>query len=197
MIDTRGWRVALAVPALMGGALLLSAGVAVASPQPLTVTLNGANEPAGGQAGSSGSAKVTVDPDSGQVCVTVISSVKNGVAMHIHKAPTGVDGPVVVPFEAKNINAGRVCVAAGASTAKAIAADPAAYYLNIHTPAKPAGALRGQLAAAGGSSQTPTGVNAGSGGQAGTTDGTTVALVVLMVAGAGVAGSAGWRLVRR
>ena len=167
MIDTRGLRVALAVPALMGGALLLSAGVAVASPQPLTVTLNGANEPAGGQAGSSGSAKVTVDPDSGQVCVTVISSVKNGVAMHIHKAPTGVDGPVVVPFEAKNINAGRVCVAAGASTAKAIAAHPAAYYLNIHTPAKPAGALRGQLRGRR-VSQTPTGVNAGSGGQAGT-----------------------------
>lgn len=195
MIVRSALPIALAVPVLAGGALLLSAGTALASPQPLTTTLSGANEPAGGQAGSSGSATVTVDPDSGQVCVSVTSSVKDGVAMHIHRGPAGVDGPVVVPFEAKDINSGSSCVAAGATVAKAIAADPAAYYLNIHTPAKPAGALRGQLTAAAGG--TPTGVNAGSGGQAGTTNGTSVAMVLLMVAGAGVAGSAGWRLVRR
>ena len=153
MIVRSALPIALAVPVLAGGALLLSAGTALASPQPLTTTLSGANEPAGGQAGSSGSATVTVDPDSGQVCVSVTSSVKDGVAMHIHRGPAGVDGPVVVPFEAKDINSGSSCVAAGATVAKAIAADPAAYYLNIHTPTKPAGALRGQLTAAAGDRQ--------------------------------------------
>jgi len=112
--------------------------------------------------------------------------------MHIHRGAPGADGPVVVPFEAKDINAGRACVAAGTAVAKAIAADPAAYYLNIHTKAAPAGALRGQLATA-----TPTGVDAGSGGAASPGPDSTAALVVLMVAGAGVAGGAGWRLVRR
>jgi len=184
--------VALAVPALAGGALLLSAGGAVASPQPLPVSLSGSNEPQGGLPGSSGSATVTVDPASGQVCATVTTSVTNGVAMHIHRGAPGADGPVVVPFEAKDINAGRACVAAGTAVAKAIAADPAAYYLNIHTKAAPAGALRGQLATA-----TPTGVDAGSGGAASPGPDSTAALVVLMVAGAGVAGGAGWRLVRR
>jgi hypothetical protein len=186
--------VALAVPVLAGGALLLSAGGAIASPQPFPVSLSGSNEPQGGVPGSSGTATVTVDPASGQVCATVTTSVTNGVAMHIHRGAPGADGPVVVPFEAKDINAGRVCVAAGATVAKAIAADPAAYYLNIHTNAAPAGALRGQLATA-----TPTGVDAGSGGAASSSPnpGTTAALVLLMVAGAGVAGSAGWRLVRR
>ena len=194
MLAHRTVSVALAVPALAGGVLLLSAGGAAASPQPFPVSLSGSNEPQGGQPGSSGSATVTVDPASGQVCVTVTTSVTNGVAMHIHRGAPGADGPVVVPFEAKHINAGRACVAADTAVAKAIAADPAAYYLNIHTKAAPAGALRGQLGAA-----TPTGVDAGSGGAAtpGPGPGTTAALVVLMVAGAGVAGSAGWRLVRR
>ena len=118
------------------------------SPQSFPVSLSASNEPQGGVPGSSGSATVTVDPASGQVCATVTTSVTNGVAMHIHRGAPGADGPVVVPFEAKDINAGRACVAAGTAVAKAIAADPAAYYLNIHTEAAPAGALRGQLAAA-------------------------------------------------
>jgi CHRD domain len=198
VIDRRAVPVALAVPVLAGGALLLSAGGAFASPQPLTTTLNASNEVAGGQAGSTGSAKVTVDPDTGQVCVTVTSSVTNAVAMHIHKGAAGVDGPVVVPLDPKAVNGDTSCVKADAALAGAIAADPAGYYLNIHTPAKPAGALRGQLSGGtGGKGPTPTGVNAGSGGQAGTAPDRTAELVVLMLAGAGVAGTAGWRLVRR
>ena len=114
--------------------------------------------------------------------------------MHIHRGAPGADGPVVVPFEAKDINAGRACVTADTAVATAIAADPAAYYLNIHTEG-----ARGRPPGPAAATATPTGVDAGSGGAASYEPGpgTTAALVVLMVAGAGVAGSAGWRLVRR
>ena len=137
MLAPRTISVAVALPVLAGGALLLSAGGAVASPQSFPVSLSASNEPQGGVPGSSGSATVTVDPASGQVCATVTTSVTNGVAMHIHRGAPGADGPVVVPFEAKDINAGRACVAADTAVATAIAADPAAYYLNIHTRGRP------------------------------------------------------------
>jgi CHRD domain len=187
----RAVSVAFFAPALACGALLMSAGAAFAAPQTLTATLSGSNEVGGGDAGLSGTATVTVDPASGQVCAKVTSKVQGAVAMHIHKGASGANGPVVVPLDPKTINGASACVSAKTDLAKAIAADPAGYYVNIHTPAKPAGALRGQLAAM------PSGANAGSGGQAGTTPGPGVALVVLVVAGAGLAGAAGWRLLRR
>lgn len=189
---SRALSAALVAPALTGAALLFTAGAAFAAPQTLTANLSGPNEVGGGAASVTGSATVTVDTSSGQVCAKVTSNVAGAVAMHIHKGALGVNGPVVVPLDVKSINGASICASATTGLATAIAADPAGYYVNIHTPAKPGGALRGQLASA-----TPSGANAGSGGQAGTTQGTNVAFVVLMFAGAGLTGAAGWRLVRR
>lgn len=188
----RALAVAVVVPTLAGGALILAAGTAFAAPDTLTAKLSSANEAGGGAATLTGTATVTVDASSGQVCAKVTSNVTGAVAMHIHKGAAGVNGPVTVPLDVKSINGASICATATATVASAIAADPAGYYVNIHTPAKPAGALRGQLSAA-----SPSGVNAGSGGLAGTNQGTSVVLVALMATGVGVAGAAGWRLVRR
>ena len=181
-----------AAPVLTAGVLAVSAGAAFAATTSLHADLSGANESKAGDASLTGTAEVTVDAASGQVCAKVASNVSGAVAMHIHQGVAGKDGPVVLPLDPKTINGAKACVTAKAALAKSIEANPAGFYVNIHTPTAPAGAVRGQLSAA----SAPSSVNAGSGGQAGTS-GPDGALLVLIVAGVGLTGAAGWRLARR
>jgi hypothetical protein len=72
------------------------------------------------------------------------------VAGHIHKAPAGQNGDIVVPlFEGSNVDldpSRRDCVRADSrALAKDIARNPDDYYVNIHTMTFPDGAIRGQL----------------------------------------------------
>ena len=182
----------VAAPVLTAGVLAVSAGAAFAATTSLHADLSGANESKAGDASLTGTAEVTVDAASGQVCAKVASNVSGAVAMHIHQGVAGKDGPVVLPLDPKTINGAKTCVTAKVALAKSIEANPAGFYVNIHTPTAPAGAVRGQLAAA----SAPSSVNAGSGGQAGTS-GPDGALLVLIVAGVGLTGAAGWRLARR
>ena len=69
---------------------------------------------------------------------------------HIHKAPFGVNGPVVVPLFTTPIPSTVVAISGtvtGVDPAlvKDIAAHPASFYTNLHTAQFPGGAVRGQL----------------------------------------------------
>ena len=81
---------------------------------------------------------------------------KNGetfVAGHIHRAPVGVAGPVVVPLfvlpspptTARHIKQGGVATPNAGTTSADLCSNPSAYYVNYHTTAFPGGAIRGQL----------------------------------------------------
>jgi hypothetical protein len=188
---SRKFLAALAAPALLATALAFTASPALAAGTTLAASLSGANESPAGASTATGTATVTADAATGQVCADVTSTITGAVAMHIHKAAAGANGPVVVPFDAKKINGGNDCKTVSAALAGQIAADPAGYYFNIHTPAAPAGAIRGQLAAQ------ATSVAAGSGGFAASNSGPDPALILLVVFGAVVVGAAGWRLARR
>ena len=75
------------------------------------------------------------------------------VAGHIHQAPVGVAGAIVVPLfvaptlptSARHIKQSGVATPNAGTTGAALCQNPSAYYVNYHTTAFPGGAIRGQL----------------------------------------------------
>ncbi len=117
--------------------------------RPLTATLTGATEvPGPGDADGSGTATIRLNPGQGRVCFVLTASniTLPATGAHIHLAPAGTAGPVVVglsPPDATGVSSG--CVSASRAVIKAILENPSGYYVNIHTSDFPAGAIRGQL----------------------------------------------------
>ena len=113
----------------------------------LTTTLTGAEEvPGPGDPDGTGFAAVTVNPGKGLVCYELsVSGIDSAVAAHIHEAPFGEAGPVVVPLEAPTDGSSSGCATVTRDLAKDLLKNPADYYVNVHNLEFEAGALRGQL----------------------------------------------------
>ena len=124
----------------------------------LTTRVSGAEEvgPEGeldvGDSDGAGVATVAVSTSARRVCfeLWVHDVVLPAVAAHIHGAPPGVNGSVVVPLRAPD-GAGRASGCArrlDRSLVEDLVDDPSSYYVNVHTSDFPDGAVRGQLAPA-------------------------------------------------
>ena len=131
---------------LVALALLVIAAPATAGGRPLTADLAAANEVGGGDGDATGFAHVTLNQGLGKVCfaVTTDGLTTPAVAAHIHAGAAGVNGPIVVDFQWATTG-GEGCVDADRDVIKAIRQNPGDYYVNVHNPTVPPGAVRGQL----------------------------------------------------
>ncbi|HSH81969.1 MAG TPA: CHRD domain-containing protein [Herpetosiphonaceae bacterium] len=116
--------------------------------------MGGAEEvPNPGDPDGMGTSTVTLGTVSGQASFTIdVSNITlPAAAAHIHEGAKGVAGDVVVPLTAPDANG----TASGSAPVDAalmqrMMDNPAGFYVNVHTTDFPGGAVRGQLAAAGG-----------------------------------------------
>ena len=118
-----------------------------------TGTFSGAVEVPAGDPDGTGTALIRLNPAEGLVCFKlVVRGIDPPSAAHIHQAPLGQAGPVVVPLPAPAANAAdpstftaKGCVSADAGLIRTIKASPGQFYVNVHNKAFPAGAVRAQL----------------------------------------------------
>jgi hypothetical protein len=144
----------LALAASLVASLLLTiavAGSAFAGDRTFAATLTPGAEPGGGDANpaAGGTFEMTVDYGHRELCYTLTwaNLSANATAAHIHLAPAGVAGGVVIPLTVTSAMTGATdgCVAVEQALLHAIVKDPAAYYVNVHTSVNQPGAVRGQL----------------------------------------------------
>jgi CHRD domain-containing protein len=143
----------------MAGALALALAIALVGEAPSAqettkvvkerAVLKGENEMPPGDPDGSGTARVGLRQQKGAVCFTIrFQGIEKPIMGHIHRGRAGVVGPIVVEFF--ETDAGRRspiqdCVKASKRLIKSIAGHPQRFYVNIHTPSFPGGAIRGQL----------------------------------------------------
>jgi hypothetical protein len=120
-----------------------------------TIQLSGAAEvcpTAPGTCGGpgTGTATITIDRNARTVCyaITTQNVALPLLAAHIHEAPAGQAGPVVLPLFTSPVNSAAAsgCVTdVDKNLLKDILRNPEEYYVNVHNAPFPNGAVRGQL----------------------------------------------------
>ena len=128
--------VALAVPSMAAGGRTFS------------IELTGAAEaPGPGDPDGTGTATIVVNPGTLEVCYDfTVMDVAPLAAAHIHAAPAGEPGPVVIPTPPTSDFAGSGCITVeDRALLVDIVRNPAGYYFNVHNADFQPGALRGQL----------------------------------------------------
>lgn len=131
-------------------AALLAAGCAGPTMQRsrLGVTLTGLQEvPGPGDADGTGTVEVRVDPRTGELCWNLYArQIEQATAAHIHRGTAGVAGPPVVTLTTPDAAGhSQGCQTVELGLARQIGMRGHEYYVNVHTPSHPAGAIRGQL----------------------------------------------------
>ncbi len=144
---------------LVSIALALTSVLALVATSPAATTalvarLTGSEEvPDPGDPDGTGRALIRINDETNRVCFNLVwRDIGAPTMAHIHEAPDGEAGPVVVTLFTSDaplpdtIKGVRGCAdEVDPALAQDIASNPRDYYVNIHNPEFPAGAIRGQL----------------------------------------------------
>ncbi|QWD22861.1 CHRD domain-containing protein [Polynucleobacter paneuropaeus] len=123
-------------------------GIAIAScgayAQSMKVTLTGAQEVPPVMTSASGVGAIMVAPD-GSVSGTITTTGMEGTMAHIHEAPMGQNGPVIVPFNKTADNVWSAPAGAKLTEAQLQSLKSGNLYLNVHSATNKPGEIRAQL----------------------------------------------------
>jgi hypothetical protein len=116
-------------------------------------TFSGSVEVPAGDPDASGTALIRLNVAEGLVCFKLVVRGADALsAAHIHQAPAGQAGPVVIPLATPtgsgsdvSVQQSKGCVSADPALISTIKANPAQFYVNVHNKAFPAGVVRAQL----------------------------------------------------
>jgi hypothetical protein len=112
----------------------------------LRAELTGEEEVPPGDPDGSGSATIIVIPSTNTICyVLTAEDIAPATDAHIHEAPPGVAGPVVLPLEPPTSGVSGGCTQADPALVSDLQENPENYYVNVHNREYPEGAIRGQL----------------------------------------------------
>ena len=127
--------------------VVVAVGPAHAGGAPREASLDGASEvPGPGDPDGTGFASIELNQGQGTLCYELaVADIAPATAAHVHRAPAGVPGPVVVPLNPPATGSSSGCVLVDRALIKEIRQHPDAYYVNVHNAQFPAGAVRGQL----------------------------------------------------
>lgn len=137
---------------LAGAAALMALCGCVGNPADrravLNVTMTGIQEvPGPGDPDGSGTVQLRIIPGDGQVCWNLYArSIDRATAAHIHRGGAGLAGPPVVTLTTPDaLGRSEGCATVDVGLAREIVMRSHDFYVNVHTDAHPAGAIRGQM----------------------------------------------------
>lgn len=113
----------------------------------LSIPLTGSEEvPGPGDPDGRGTATVRINPGQMSLCYTLtVSKISSPTGAHIHEAPAGSAGPIVINLKPPVGGQSEGCAAVTRELALEIIRNPSDYYVNVHNAEFPKGAVRGQL----------------------------------------------------
>jgi CHRD domain len=132
-----------------GAAALAACATGPESPRAdLAATLTGLQEvPGPGDGDGTGTAEMRVESAEGRLCWDLyVRQIDAATAAHIHRGMAGQSGPPVVTLTTPGPDGhSEGCIAVDPMLGREIAVESHLFYVNVHTAAFPAGAVRGQL----------------------------------------------------